>query len=208
MPLPMPYSSICSPSHMRKTVPAVIVSTETNCQENCMPLAGLPASSRNWGLTSSLLRRKPHDIEPALSQAEKDGGVAGIFVDFLAPVSPSFCSFSKRRIDAGQELENNRGRDVGHDAQAENRGLAQLAAAEDRHLIEQIAAPPPPLVSKSFANFVVVEHRQRNVRSDAKNRQQEQREEDLLAQLGDRENDANFFPHGVSSASRVSAVWD
>ena len=32
MPLPMPYSSICSPSHIRKTVPAVIVSTAVNCQ--------------------------------------------------------------------------------------------------------------------------------------------------------------------------------
>ena len=27
MPLPMPYSSICSPSHIRNTVPAVIVIT-------------------------------------------------------------------------------------------------------------------------------------------------------------------------------------
>ncbi len=32
MPLPMPYSSICSPSHIRKIVPAVIVSTATRCQ--------------------------------------------------------------------------------------------------------------------------------------------------------------------------------
>ena len=32
MPLPMPYSSICSPSHIRNTVPAVMVSTPTNCQ--------------------------------------------------------------------------------------------------------------------------------------------------------------------------------
>ena len=27
MPLPMPYSSICSPIHIRKTVPAVMVTT-------------------------------------------------------------------------------------------------------------------------------------------------------------------------------------
>ena len=32
MPLPMPYSSICSPSHMRKIVPAVMVSTNVSCQ--------------------------------------------------------------------------------------------------------------------------------------------------------------------------------
>ena len=31
MPFPMPNSSICSPSHMRNTVPAVIVITATNC---------------------------------------------------------------------------------------------------------------------------------------------------------------------------------
>ena len=34
MPLPMPYSSICSPSHIRKMVPAVIVSTEMRYQLN------------------------------------------------------------------------------------------------------------------------------------------------------------------------------
>ena len=34
MPLPMPYSSICSPSHIRNTVPAVIVNTPVNCQLN------------------------------------------------------------------------------------------------------------------------------------------------------------------------------
>ena len=30
MPLPMPYSSICSPSHIRKMVPAVMVRTAAN----------------------------------------------------------------------------------------------------------------------------------------------------------------------------------
>ncbi len=32
MPLPMPNSSICSPSHIKKTVPAVMVITVTSCQ--------------------------------------------------------------------------------------------------------------------------------------------------------------------------------
>ena len=30
IPFPMPYSSICSPSHMRKTVPTVMVTMATN----------------------------------------------------------------------------------------------------------------------------------------------------------------------------------
>ena len=37
MPLPMPYSSICSPSHIRKTVPAVIVSTAVNLPAERQP---------------------------------------------------------------------------------------------------------------------------------------------------------------------------
>ena len=32
MPLPMPNSSICSPSHIRKIVPDVMIITVTNCQ--------------------------------------------------------------------------------------------------------------------------------------------------------------------------------
>ena len=33
IPLPIPYSSICSPTHIRKIVPAVIMQTETRpCQ--------------------------------------------------------------------------------------------------------------------------------------------------------------------------------
>ena len=40
MPLPMPYSSICSPSHIRKTVPAVMVITPVSCQ---MKRCGNPA---------------------------------------------------------------------------------------------------------------------------------------------------------------------
>ncbi len=58
MPLPMPYSSICSPSHIRKTVPAVIVNTETNIQDNCMPLPASSGSRRNWELTRPPLEER------------------------------------------------------------------------------------------------------------------------------------------------------
>ena len=44
IPLPMPNSSICSPSHMRKIVPAVIVITATNCQ-----ISGSRPSTRKAG---------------------------------------------------------------------------------------------------------------------------------------------------------------
>ena len=44
MPLPMPYSSICSPIHIRKMVPAVMISTLMNPYQ----------SVRYWGRTTSI----------------------------------------------------------------------------------------------------------------------------------------------------------
>ena len=46
MPLPMPNSSICSPSHIKKIVPAVIVITAVTIQKPVM----CPAALRNSGL--------------------------------------------------------------------------------------------------------------------------------------------------------------
>ena len=199
MPLPMPYSSICSPSHMRNTVPAVMVKTETSIQDNCMPLDQVAGIAQEPWVDPVFGRRKPNDIEPALSKAEKHGGVAGVFVDLLSPGLALLLQLFQRRINAPQELENNRGRDVGHDAQAEDGRLPQVGAAEDRHLLEEVVgAAATALGTECLLQLGMVEDRQRNMRSDAKNRQEEQREEDLLPQLGNGENDADFFPHGVS----------
>ena len=66
------------------------------------------------------------DIDPALSEAENNGGVAGIFVDFLPPRLPLLLQLFQRRINAPQELKDDRGRDIGHDAQAENGRLPQM----------------------------------------------------------------------------------
>ncbi len=41
MPLPMPYSSICSPSHIRKTVPTVIVRTAANPNQHQVEAVGV-----------------------------------------------------------------------------------------------------------------------------------------------------------------------
>ena len=46
------------------------------------------------------------------------------------------------------------------------------------------------------ASCCLVDDRQRNLIADAKDGQQDQREEDLLPQLGNREDRAEFFPHG------------
>ena len=137
MPLPMPNSSICSPSHIRKTVPAVIVTTVTTCQ----PQVNEPVSLRNCGMTILGLAGEPGEVDPALADAQHHGGVARVFVDFLTAGFAFFLQSFQGRPDAGQQLEDDRRRDIGHDAQSEDRDLIQLGGAEDRDLLEEHAEP-------------------------------------------------------------------
>ena len=67
MPLPMPNSSICSPSHIRNIVPAVIVSTATICQYQMHVAAGVQKRRSHEVLRLDVRL----DVEPALEQAEE-----------------------------------------------------------------------------------------------------------------------------------------
>ena len=117
MPLPMPYSSICSPSHIRKTVPAVMVMTDDR------------ASSTSRRRSPAMRQAQPAVVrgcmmywthDERLEQADGHGGVARVFVDLLRPALAFLLQLFQRRVDAGEELEDDRRRDVGHDAQAED----------------------------------------------------------------------------------------
>lgn len=67
--------------------------------------------------------------EPAdgLDDAEADGGVAGVFLDLLLPGGAFFFEFLEGLEDGPEDLEDDSGGDVGHDAQAEDGGLAERA---------------------------------------------------------------------------------
>ncbi len=69
-----------------------------------------------------------------------------------------------------------------------------VAGAEHRHLVEQ-RRPGRPSRLKKAVILRLVDHRQRNLAADAIDRQQKQRQKDLLTQFRDREDDANLFPH-------------
>jgi hypothetical protein len=74
MPLPMPRSVICSPSHMMKAVPVARVSMVIKRKDQ-------PGSCTTR--TRSLVCR-PSEVErdeEALHHAPADGGVAGVLVD-------------------------------------------------------------------------------------------------------------------------------
>ena len=185
MPLPMPYSSICSPSHIRKTVPQVMISTQSilPMQDQRAPPRAVNCRRRNGpdetAGDASFGTRQMHHRQ-----------VAGVLVDLLAAGLAFLLQLLQRGPDAGQELEDDRGRDVGHDPQAEDRQLAEIAGAKQRHLLQEAAQP---LIGPGRARLLRVHDRQRDLPADPIDRQQAQGEKDLPPQLRDGEDDLHLL---------------
>ena len=126
MPLPRPYSSICSPSHIRKTQPAVRQAMPMTQKRRTCPHRSAAAPASGCVLVHV---REPED---RLDDAQRDRRVARPLLDLLAAGLAFLLQLFQRRDDGRQELEDDRGRDVRHDAQAEDRALREVAAGEER----------------------------------------------------------------------------
>ena len=83
--------------------------------------------------------------------------VARVLVDFLAPRFAFLLQLFDRLPDAAQQLEDDRRRDVGHDAQAEDRGLAQVAGAEHGRVFDQLAEAtwPDPQAASTLVGSMI-----------------------------------------------------
>ena len=157
IPLPIPYSSICSPIHIRKIVPAVMMQTHTNPFQNVV-----------ISLQDHVHLRTHHVLHPegALDRAENDGRVAGVFVDALPAALALLHHRLERWDNAGQELKDDRGRDVRHDPQAEDRAHADRRAAEHRDGAEELAGRVTALLLLPVLQLGLVDDRQRDVEAD------------------------------------------
>jgi len=100
-------------------------------------------------------------------------------------------------------LKDNRGRDIRHDSQAEDRDLRKLAGAERGNLIEH--GPQAAIATEFLFHRALVDDGQRDLPTDSIDRQEHQGQKNLLTQLRDRENDANFLQHGLIRPS--STDW-
>src|SRR5262249_52868912 len=96
--------------------------------------------------------------------------------------------FLQRWVDTGQELKDNRRRDVGHDAQAEDGALVKVAAAEQRY--EPQYLPEGALLHGGalLEHLLLVDERQRHVVADPVDNQEQQGDPDLLGQFRDLED--------------------
>jgi hypothetical protein len=101
-------------------------------------------------------------------------------------------------------LENDRGRDVRHDAQAEDRDIAQAAGTERGHGFQHIA-DAAALIAQTL-DFRMIEDWNLDLKANAVDGEHQERQADLGAQLGNLPNDGDFFPHGVYPSLAVSVM--
>ena len=132
MPLPIPRSVICSPSHMMNAVPVVRLSIVIRMK----PMPGIQHEVAFRGL------QHRRDAE-RLHQRKTDGEIARPLRDLAAAELAFLLQLLERRNHHRQQLQNDRRRDVGHDAQRENRQAPERAAGEQIDEAEERACVLP-----------------------------------------------------------------
>ena len=126
MPFPMPRFVISSPIHMSRVVAAVRETTISTIR---------PAREREGVLPVEEVR-----VAEGLQRGQDDGEVAGVLVDLGVARLAFLLELLEARDDDGEELQDDRRRDVRHDPEREERELGQRAARED---VEQGQDRPP-----------------------------------------------------------------
>ena len=125
----------------------------------------------------------------ALWMAQRiDRRIPRIFVDSLPAALSLLHHGFQRRDDAGQELEDDRRRDVRHDSQAENRAHADRGAAEHRDGAEELAGRVAARLLFPVFQLGLVDDRQRHIKADPVDGQQQGGEQDLAPKLGNLED--------------------
>ena len=120
-----------------------------------------------------------HRDAVGLDQRQQDGAVAGVLVDDLAPLLAFLLQGLERGDDRRHQLHDDRRRDVGHDAQREDRHALHGAAREHVEHAEHAAA----LLLEGLGESVWVDAGQRDVGAEPIDEQRPEREPDALLQV-------------------------
>ena len=112
--------------------------------------------------------REGTDPEVALEQTDDNCRPPSPFVDLLPTRLALFLQFLQPRHDTAQELENDRGGDIGHDAQAEDRTVADVRSRKQGHDLHDLADALVGLhVLQVFLQDLLVDEWQRDPESHA-----------------------------------------
>ncbi len=131
-PFPIPLSVIFSPSHITNIVPAI--STIVALTVNNAPEPNTK-SIKGCSVPCKLAR-----IGRSLQQQHDNGQVANSLVDFAAAALPFFLQFLEVGNYDSEQLDYDRSRDIGHNSERENRGVAECSSGEDIQQPQQSVA--------------------------------------------------------------------
>ncbi len=129
-----------------------------------------------------------------LDEADADRPVAGVLGDLLPPELALLGQPLEVGPDDRQQLEDDRGADVGHDAQGEDRHPRHVPAREQVDEAEDGAL----LLRPEFRQGRGADARVGDLAADPVDGQEEQGEDDPLAELRDAEDVADAVEHGLT----------
>ena len=139
-----------------------------------------------------------------LDDRQQHGAVARVLDDLLAADLPLLRELFEIRPDDGQQLQDDRRRDVRHDPEGEDRQPAQVPSGEQIEKAEQ----PSPLRTEEGLQSMEVHSGDRDMPADAVDRQHQEGEDDSLPEIGDAEDVLDRFDHASFgfSAGRAATM--
>ena len=138
-----------------------------------------------------------------LHDAEADCGEPGPFLDLLLAGRSFFAELLEPGPDGPEELEDNRGRDVRHDAETEDRRLAEGATGEDGDVLDDLAGGIVLTeAGEVVGHHALVDAGEGHPEPDPVHREHPECEEDLVPQLRDLEDIDQCLQHGWSVCFR------
>ena len=148
-----------------------------------------------------------HALQPerdrnALNHGDTHGQIAGVLGD-LAPTQFTLLrELLEIRPDDGQQLQDDGGRDVGHDPQGKHRHPLQAAAREGIDETEERSLHGLHELHQSLG----IDTRSRDIAADSIDRQQAKRKRQPLAQIRDRKDIAKTLDHDSSTSQEPPAA--
>ena len=118
-----------------------------------------------------------------LQQAEHQGEVTGVLGDLVLAGRALLLEGLQLRDDDGQQLQDDRRRNVGHDAEREDRQLQQGATREQADHRVQTGRGPGTRLADARVDVRHVDVRDGDDGPEPENRQDEEREQDLAAKI-------------------------
>ena len=124
-----------------------------------------------------------------MNQTKRDRQVTRVFVDLFPTSFALFFQLFKRFVDRPHQLKNNRSGNVGHDAQAENRDIGQLATTENRDFLKKSSQIAAHVLGK-LSHLLLIDNGERDLPANSVDCQQKQGQKNFLTQFRDSENDS------------------